>query len=846
MLTPHDHKNNNQILTRATKVQTMTNNEQNIDKTTTITTKQEINELIQSNNLFPPEIPVKTAIGKYGLMWPRGIALAHDAAPLLNAYSDIGCPTDCGPDWTTEHIIQAIRRGAHPTAKKPEARRYLISQTMTKVNENFAKIVKWRDIKNNIPPKLKISPIAMIPHKSRDYRSILDLSFQLRIKGQKQPSVNNATNKLAPQKSMASLGKALQRIVQTMASNYNTSIPFKFTKCDIKDGFWRMVVSEEDSWNFCYTIPPQTKNTPIDDIEIVIPTSLQMGWCESPPFFCAATETGRDIIEQLFNMLDRIPAHPMEHWMMKDNINNNTKQHHKKNTTDLIEVYVDDFIGGTNQLDTKHLTQLSRAILHGIHSVFPPTDITKHCGGDPISEKKMANGDGIWKFEKEILGWVVNGQDFTIYLPPNKSKKIQIMLRQLSKKKECTLHDLQQVAGKLNHACIGLPNGRGLLSPINNAMQGGKTTIEITPTLKQALTDWIYLLQRISSRPSSVLELTADTPWFIAYVDASKHGVGGVWINGTKQITPTVWRLEWPKEVRNNLVTSSNKKGTLTISDLEMGGVVLAWIVLEQISPIHLKHSHVGIFCDNTPAVAWATKLASSKSVIGGHLCRVLAARQHVHQASTVLTVSIAGIKNDMADVASRAAKQTSSYPNTDNFLSRFNKQFPLPQSISWRRFHLPDKLYSRVISCLLGKPLTMASWMQLPGQDKNTGLTGLPTQRPMTKTPSLITSATCTSLLSSQLSLRGSGRVTSAEAVKSEFHPSLTRSRPLPRPSNWLANKARSTKQMGYTKSQWHGSWKGTAGKTPPQCHNLQFPSVCLPKCKKQVTRPNHQHSRP
>ena len=777
-------------------------------------------------------------------MWPRGIALAHDAAPLLNSYSETGCPTDCGPDWTIEHIITAIQRGAHPTAKKPDARRYLITQTMAKVNENFAKIIKWKDIKNNIPPKLKISPIAMIPHKSRDYRSILDLSFQLRIKGKKQASVNTATNKLAPQKAMAGLGKALQRIIQTMATNYDTSVPFKFTKCDIKDGFWRMVVSEEDSWNFCYTIPPPSKTTSIDDIEIVIPTSLQMGWCESPPFFCAATETGRDIINELYNKLDCIPPHPMEHWMMKTNLNNTAKKTTDK-TTNIIEVYVDDFIGGTNQTDTQHLTQLSRAILHGIHSIFPPTDISKHCGGDPISEKKMANGDGTWSFQKEILGWILDGQAYTIFLPINKSKKIQKLLKQLTKKDSCSLNDLQKAAGKLNHACIGIPSGRGLLSPVNNAMRGNEI-ITITPMLKQALSDWIFLLQRISSRPTSVLELTAGTPWFIAYVDASKHGVGGVWINGTMQIKPTVWRLEWPDEIKNNLITSNNRDGTLAIADLEMAGVFIAWIVMENISPIHLKHAHVGIFCDNTPAVAWATKLASSKSVVGGHLCRALALRQHVHQASPILTISIAGIKNDMADVASRAAKQTAKSTNNADFLSLFNKQFPLPQSTSWHRYHLPDKLYSRVTSCLLGKPLTMASWMRLPNQDKNIGLTGLTTQQPTNKALSSTTSVTCTNLLSSQLSLQGSGQVTSAEAVKSEFRPSLKRFQRLQRPSNWLANKARSTKQMGYTKSQWHGSWKATAGRTHPPHHNLQFPSVFQRKCKQEDTPQNPPQDKP
>jgi hypothetical protein len=820
-----------------TKVNKKHTNNIETQKLQQINNNKDIKNILTSNNLFPPELPVKSAIGKSGLMWPQGIAKLHDASILLDSYSQHGCPTDCGPPWSREHIIAAIARGPHPTAKKPEARRYLINQTLAKVEENFAKIIKWGEIKNSIPLNLKISPIAMIPHKSRDYRSILDLSFQIRLKGQRQPSVNQSTNKLAPQKSMAKLGTTLQRIIQTLAMNYNKASPFVFAKCDIKDGFWRMVVNTEDSWNFCYTLPPPSKTTPIEEIEIVVPTSLQMGWCESPPFFCTATETGRDIIHELSKRMDQLPHHAMEHYMLNNNIQPQTPP---KRPTNITEVYVDDFIAGTNTLNHKHLQGLSRAVLHGIHSIFPPPSISNHCGGDPISEKKMEKGDGTWAYKKEILGWMIDGQEFTIYLPTDKSKKIQKLVKGLAKQKTASLHEIQQISGKLNHACIGLPSGRGLMSPINGAMTGNKEIIKITPQLKQALLDWVILLQRISSRPTSVLELTGSTPWYIAYVDASKHGVGGVWINGDKQIRPTVWRMTWPDEIRQQLVSATNKTGQVNISNLEMAGVLLAWLVLENISPVCLKHSHVGIFCDNTPAVAWATRLSSSKSAIGGHLCRALALRQHAHRASPILTISIAGIKNDMADVASRATKNMSTHKDSHNFLTLFNKQFPLPQGNSWHRYHLPDKWFSRVTSCLRGTPLTMASWTKLPGQDKNIGLTGWTTPPASTKTPSSTTSLKCKNLSSSQLSLRGSGQVTTVEAVRSEFLPLLKRSRQLPRPSNWLANKARSTKQKGYTKSQWHGSWKATVAKTHPPCHNLQFPLVFQTKCGHRVTEQN------
>jgi hypothetical protein len=37
---------------------------------------------------------------------------------------------------------------------------------------------------------------------------------------------------------------------------------------------------------------------PSELVQIVVPISLKMGWVESPPYFCAATEMSRDIATQ--------------------------------------------------------------------------------------------------------------------------------------------------------------------------------------------------------------------------------------------------------------------------------------------------------------------------------------------------------------------------------------------------------------------------------------------------------------------------------------------------------------------------------------------------------------------
>jgi hypothetical protein len=146
---------------------------------------------------------------------------------------------------------------------------------------------------------------------------ILDLSYQIKINGKKLQSVNDTSNKnLAPQHAMYELGNVIPRLIWAMAtSNDNDNVtPFLFTKVDLKDGYWRMCVNADDAWNFAYVLPGGKAGDPI---QLVIPEALQMGWGESPPFFCAATETARDIAQENFGNNNNVMApQPMEDIMM--------------------------------------------------------------------------------------------------------------------------------------------------------------------------------------------------------------------------------------------------------------------------------------------------------------------------------------------------------------------------------------------------------------------------------------------------------------------------------------------------------------------------------------------------
>jgi hypothetical protein len=78
----------------------------------------------------------------------------------------------------------------------------------------------------------------------------------------------------APKGPVKELGNMLPFILDFMAS-VPANECIQFSKMDLVDGYWRMVVEPEAQWNFAYVMP-SPPNEPIQ--LLVIPSALQMGW----------------------------------------------------------------------------------------------------------------------------------------------------------------------------------------------------------------------------------------------------------------------------------------------------------------------------------------------------------------------------------------------------------------------------------------------------------------------------------------------------------------------------------------------------------------------------------------
>ena len=244
----------------------------------------------------------------------------------------------------------------------------------------------------------------MIPYKSRKYRSTLDLSFELKVAGWDLPSVNKATKETSPAEALEHMGTGMPCIIEVLATTPLSEESIHFSKLDIKDGFWRMVCAVGEEWNFTYVLP----NHPEAPTELVVPSALQMVWTLSPCFFHMASETTFDVAESYAHeRVGTLPDHPFEGstilellGLENDSMWGTNKCNkfltllEEKPFWTMLEVFCDNFIHMAQRSYPAQLLHLSRALLHGIHSVFPPPKVSGNNGQDTISKKKLDSGKG--------------------------------------------------------------------------------------------------------------------------------------------------------------------------------------------------------------------------------------------------------------------------------------------------------------------------------------------------------------------------------------------------------------------------------------------------------------------
>ena len=230
----------------------------------------------------------------------------------------------------------------------------------------------------------------------------------------------------------------------------------------------------------------------------------------------------------------------------------------------------------------------------------------------------------------------------------------------------------ESLVGQFRSLVPGIPGSEGQFSLLQAALaQGSDGRVRVSKAVKQQLHTFLDLLD--NPQPTLFEELVPGHPTHIGACDAAKSGAGGVWFPYASQTNqsdyegePLVWRLPFPEEVQNEMVSWNNPRSRITNLDMETAGTILHQELLGD-------HAHVaGETChnysDNTPSVARRTKgSATTTTKATAALLRYTALHRRRHQSRNQYQ-HFSGDVNYMGDNASRLWNLSDS-----EFLTYFN-----------------------------------------------------------------------------------------------------------------------------------------------------------------------------
>merc|ERR1712115_730160 len=298
---------------------------------------------------------------------------------------------------------------------------------------------------------------------------------------------------------------------------------------------------------------------------------------------------------------------------------------------------------------------------HAVDDVLRPLDATdSRFRREPVSLKKLRQGDCSWATVKLVLGWIIDTESMTIHLPPHRVKRLAEVLASIPvTQKRTSIKKGHKVLGELRSMALALPGARGLFSHMQDALANKVgARVALRKGVHQALEDFRWLLRDLSSRPMRIAELVPLLSSAEGHHDASGEGAGGVWFpsghlaprEGTTG-QPVVWRLRWPQRIADLLVTDANPNGTVTNSDLELAGGLIHLEALAQ--TFDIRERTVLSKTDNLNALFWERKGSATTEKAPAHLLCLFGVHQRYHRY-VLRHDYLSGPSNPVADALSR------------------------------------------------------------------------------------------------------------------------------------------------------------------------------------------------
>ena len=671
----------------------------------------------------------------------------HPAKRLLSFYKNRGAPVKFStPPWTRRQVQRALSRGPHKSCF--EHLDFLKEEFVDMIKKGQWLVLPASAVKDL--PGLRVSPPGVVPQRDRRPRWICDYSWW---------GVNDDTLPLAAMESMQ-FGHALERILREILLANPALGPVRLMKVDISDGFYRIDLNVDDIPKLGVVFPTEDGEEPL----IAFPLVLPMGWKNSPPTFSTATETIADLANgRLLSQLNP-PEHPLDH--LAESIKSPSPLQVTTPATTLdeapvspaaaclarpaardpslpspstplsyVDVFVDDFVALSQQHSNSR--RVRTILLHAIDDVLRPlNDQDNPSRREPVSLKKLRQGDCSWGTIKLVLGWIIDTVNMTIHLPPHRVDRLAEVLNSIpTNQRRTSVKKWHKVLGELRSMSLALPGSRNIFSTMQNALSMKKgARVALNKGVHHALDDFRWMHNSISSRPTRLAELIPLAPIAEGHHDASGKGAGGVWFpaahavprQGYRANIPVLWRHQWPDFIVNRLITDDNPNGTLTNSDLELAGGLLQLEALAQ--TFDIRERTVLSKGDNLNTTFWERKGSTTTTKPPAYLLRLFGMHQRYHRYVPRFDY-LSGPSNHIADALSRDFDLT--WAQLTDSLDSY-----LPQSGLYQVWTPSSQIVSAVISALLKQPSKRESLLVEPPAPTQPGTSGLDSPLTWASTP--------------------------------------------------------------------------------------------------------------
>ena len=211
--------------------------------------------------------------------------LDHPASKLLQQWMTEGVPIRTSNEpWSPELKDSRFRQGCHRSAN--DHAEFLRDELADFIDNGFWVVLPY-DLVRDLPT-LQLSPCSVKEERDRRPRLLCDHSWF---------TTNEDSLPNVPREAMQ-FGRTLDRVLRNVRHANPRYGPVYISKHDLKDGFYRLFVRPNDCPKLTIMLPRCEDETPL----VAIPMALTMGWVQSPPSFCAMSETIADVANARFQM----------------------------------------------------------------------------------------------------------------------------------------------------------------------------------------------------------------------------------------------------------------------------------------------------------------------------------------------------------------------------------------------------------------------------------------------------------------------------------------------------------------------------------------------------------------